>query len=128
MRTAFCGLVGLALLATMGCQKLNYEKTISIDIGEVQSILIDAPKRDQKVSVAISSPDSAVNVCVVLEKDQGAAKKSLLDGKKPAEALANKDKVKDDTLEASIPGGSDFAVLLSGAAKSTQVKVKITGR
>jgi hypothetical protein len=121
-------LLAASLLAVPGCgQKLYHENTVQLGAGEVQLILIDAPKREQRVSLTVSSGGSPVDVYVVAEKDKEAAKEAVLDGKKPSASLAGKVKVQDATLEATIPANTAFAILLGGASKSSTVKVKVTG-
>lgn len=121
--------LAILFLALPGCgQKLDYESTLELNAGEVQSLAVDAPRREQKVSVTVTSSASPIDVYVVLEKDKEAAKQALLDGKQPAESLARKVKTQDATLEATIPANTKFTILLGGASKSSQAKVKVTGR
>lgn len=122
-------LLASIVLALPGCgQKLYHETTVQLSAGEVQLLLIDAPRRDQKISVTVTSSGSPIDVYVVLAKDKEAGKEALLNGKKPTESLAGKVKTQDATLEANIPANTEFAVLLGGASKSSQVKMKVTGR
>jgi hypothetical protein len=128
-RNLRCGLLVALLLAGAGCgQKLDYDSTVQLDAGQVQSMMIDAPKREQRVSVTVTSSSSPIDVYVVLDKDKEAGKQALLDGKKPAAALASQAETQDATLEATMPANSAFAILLGGASKTSQVKVKVTGR
>jgi hypothetical protein len=122
--------MALVLVLSAGCQKLNYDRSVSLASSEVQSILIDAPKRDQKVTVAIASPGVPINAYLVLEQNKDAVQEKLLNQKKPdaGKILASVEKSQDGTLEATVPGGSSFAVVIGGAAKNTQVQVKVTGR
>jgi hypothetical protein len=121
-------LVAALLLALSGCTRLSYETTIQLGAGEVQSLSIDPPRREQKVSVTVTSSAAPVDVYVVLEKDKEAAKEALLDHKKPAASLAGNVKTQEATLEATIPANTPFAILVGGASKTSQVKVKATGR
>ena len=126
LRRSFLMIIFLALA---GCgQKLAYETTVQLADGEVQSIAVDAPKTEQKVSVSVVSSGSPVDVYVVLDKDKETGKQALLDRKKPAESLASKVKTQDATLEATVPANTGFAVLLGNASKPSQVKVKVAGR
>jgi hypothetical protein len=128
LRLRGCLLAAL-FLALSGCgQRLNYETTVQLGDGEVQSLSIEPPKTEQKVSVVVTSPASPIDAYIVLDKDKEAAKQALLDRKKPAESLAGKAKTQDATLEATIPANTAFAVLLGGANKSSQVKIKVSGR
>ena len=121
-------LLAAIVLGLPGCGRLYHETTVQLGAGEVQLLLIDAPKRDQKISVTAASSGSPIDVYVVLAKDKEAAKEALLSGKKPAESLAGKVKTPDATVEATIPANSEFAIILGGANKNTQVKLKVTGR
>jgi hypothetical protein len=119
----------LLLLVLSGCgQKLDYQTSVDLDEGQVQSILIDPPKREQNVSITAKSTGSPIDLYVVLDKDKEPAKQALLDRKKPAAALASKTKTQDAALEVTIPANTGFAVLLGGAGKSSHVTVKVTGR
>src|SRR5438552_193693 len=110
----------LLALSVPGCQwPLNYEKTAQMSVGDVQVFPVEAPKRDQKIAVAVSSSNGPVNVYVVLEKDQEAAKRALLDGRKPANSLGDKEKMQEATIEATIPAKNGFVVMLGGVTKDT---------
>jgi hypothetical protein len=132
MRNMLClrrSLLAIVLLALPGCgQKLDYETTVDLDEGQVQSIAIDAPKREQKVSVTVTSSGSPIDVYVALDKDKEAGKQALLDRQKPAQSLAHKVKTQEANLEATIPANTGFAILLGGANKNSRVSVKVTGR
>src|SRR5437879_5858568 len=124
-----CSFLAILLLVLPGCgQKLNYETTVELDESQVRSIMIDPPKREQKVSVTVTSSGSPIDVYVVLDKDKEAGKQALLDRRKPAGSLAGKVKLQEATLEATIPVGTGFAILVGWAGKNSQVKVKVTGR
>jgi len=112
-----------------GCgQKLDYETSLQLGEGEVQALSIDAPTRAQKVSVRATSSGSPIDFYVVLEKDKEAGKQALLDRKKPPQAVVGIAKTQEATLEAMVPVKTGFVILLGGASKSSQVKVKVTGR
>lgn len=117
--------VGVALLVA-GCQRVNVEKTINLTAGAVEVSIIDAPRSQQKVKVSITSADP-IDVDVVLEANKAAVMETLLSGKRPAadKVLASKEKVKSDALSATIPAGKEYAILFSGAAKTTEVKVNV---
>jgi hypothetical protein len=99
-----------------------------LEAGDVHLVLVDPPRREQQVRVTVTSSGSPVTVYIVLNKDKEAAKQALLDGKNPVGALDGKAKTQDATLEATIPANSGFAILLGGASKSSQVRVKVAGR
>ncbi len=123
-----CSLWAISLLLLSGCgQKLDYETSLDLDEGQVQSISVDPPKREQKVSVTATSSSSPIDVYVVLDKDKEAGKQALLDRRKVAAALASQTKTQSATLEVTIPANTGFAILAGGAGKSSHVTVKVRG-
>jgi hypothetical protein len=119
--------VGLASLVMAGCQRINQERTIHLESGDVQAIIVDPPSNEQKIMVKITS-GSPIDAYVVLERDLQTAKQALLDSRSVKTALASKQKDQNPTLEATIPSRNGFAILLAGARKSTEAKVKITSQ
>lgn len=107
-----------SLLLFAGCQKLSDERTMQLEPGDEKELTIDAPKNDQKVTVSVSSPGTPVSVYMALQKDAKAGK-----------PLASKEKVENDSIEATIPGGNAFVVTLTNQGrKPASVKVKISGK
>ena len=121
-------LLGLALLVPVGCQKVDYQHTISMEAGDIKSTTITAPQREQHVRVAVDSSASPVDVYIVLEKDRQQAIEALNKDKPLAQALASKKRVRNDTLEATIPAKNEYAVVLTGAGGPTAVQLHITAR
>jgi len=128
----FPWLVAALTPATAGCQRpLNYEKTLKMEPGDVHSFPVDAPQREQKVRVEVDAPGT-LNVYVVRESDEEAARHALLALKKPTSTLAKVEPAEPSTtpivLETTIPAKTGFVVILSGIKKAAEVRVKITGR
>jgi hypothetical protein len=111
-----------------GCQKLDDERTFEVGPGKIRSMLIDPPTKEQKVTVTISSSISPVTVYVVPAKEQEAAERAMESGKQPNQSFAGKEKSQEATLEATIPANTGYAIIVGGAIKDSQVKVKVTGR
>lgn len=111
-----------------GCgQRISVEKTVGLDVGEVQApIVLDGPKSDQKIRVDFVSTDATLTARIVIGKDEKAIA-AALQNPMPAglDIKAEAKNVKDGTLEATIPSGKDYGVYLSGAAKKTSVVVKL---
>src|SRR5437870_83616 len=136
IRCAACWLVGVLFVA--GCQRpLNYEKTFRMEPGDVQAFPVDAPQREQKVRVEVTTSGVLLNVYVVRAQDEEAARQALLSDRKPTSSLAKTEITpgqKPSTssvasgLDATIPAKTGFTVLLNGATKSCDVTLKITGR
>jgi hypothetical protein len=115
-------------LSVVGCSKLHEERTVQVAPGEERTLVIDAPKRDQKVQVDFSSPGVAVNVYVLLEKDDQAARKAIDAGTTSDKMLASQLKAEQGSLQATIPGGNNFLVVVVAAStKTANVTVKING-
>jgi hypothetical protein len=120
-------------LLTAGCQKVDQEKTVSIGPGDVVApMIVDAPRSEQKIVVTVVGPPGVpVRVHVVREKDRAGLEEKLKTSKKleSSEFLAaSPGAAEDTTLEATIPAGTEYAVVLSGAAKSGEVKVKLKSK
>ena len=120
-----CCFLGFSLLVA-GCQKaIKLDKTTTLAVGAVEaSVILSAPGSELKIRVSITSADP-VDVDVVLETNREAVMETLLVGKRPAAdmVVASMLKAKTDTVSATIPAGVQYAVLLSGATKSTDVKL-----
>jgi hypothetical protein len=120
----------LAALLVSGCQRSIYDGTVQLNRLEVKDLTVDAPAREQKVAVEFSSPGVPIDICVALTKDQQAVKQKLMAGLPGTNtpALAAKQQAESGTLEATIPAGQEYVVMLSGAGKKAEVKVKINGK
>jgi hypothetical protein len=117
----------LLAVTLVGCQRIDYRRTIDVDAGDVQAIVIDPPRSEQKVTVTATSSSCPVSVYLVLERDQSQARQTMMDYKAPTGALAGQEKTQDATLEATIPAKNGFAVLIGGATRSTQVNLHVKG-
>ena len=119
----------LALLVCGGCQKpLNEQKTLTMGPGDVRKIEIDAPRREQAVTVTFTSSATEVSVYLVTAQDGDKGLEALTNYKPLSATLAEKKKAKTGTLEATIPAKTGFAILLAGATRDTSVDLKITSK
>ena len=118
--------LGLCVLGVAGCQKVKIDKTIPLSAGSVESIIIDAPRGEQKIRVSVTSAEP-VDVDVVLGTNKAVVMDTLASGKRPAadKIVASKSKTKTDSFSATIPAGKEYAILLSGAAKTTEVTLSV---
>lgn len=127
MRTKISVLVAVLSLASLGCQRpLNEERSITIEAQGFHSIMIDAPRREQRISISCTAA-SPIDVFVVTESNREQLEKQLLRGQAvTAPVLAKSERQKDGSLEATIPGGTAFAVVLSNTGgKAVQVQARI---
>jgi hypothetical protein len=122
----FCACLTLSLA---GCNSsLNYEKTMSLGPGEVNSFSPDPPRREQKVTITFKSTETPVDVYVAIGNDVEAVASALTKYKTPQNVLASKLKARDGSLEVTIPAKTRFGAIVGGATKDTSVEVKITGK
>jgi hypothetical protein len=122
-----CGLLlGLLVVTATGCQRVNHEKTYTLEPGEMKSILFDAPRWEQKVTVQVSSPGTPVSVYLVPAADDEAARRAASRG--GSAVLAGKEKAEDISLEAAVPAKTAYAVVLEAHAKKAEAKLRVSGR
>jgi hypothetical protein len=106
---------------------LNYSnKKVKVNVGRTERIYFDAPLV-AKGTIVIKSPDVAVNVYIVLEKDVEAALKVIEDGKEPKDVMVSTKATKDKTFEFA-PGKKPFALILVSTGKEATVSVTATGK
>ncbi len=118
----------LAVLGLAGCQPIKVEKTISIFGGGVEALIFDAPRYQQKLNVQVNSPGAPVSVYLVLESDMDQARQEMERGKTPPSSLAGKGGAEEITLEATVPSGKAYALLIRADKMKAEAKVKLTGR
>jgi hypothetical protein len=120
----------LALCVLAGCRsKVDFEKSFTLGLGDVQWFEVDGPKMQQKIAVSVTA-DGPVNVHVAIAANQKAIEETLRADKLPdaTKLLAFKEKAQTETIEATVPANANFVVFVSGAKKKTDVKVKITSK
>jgi hypothetical protein len=123
--SAVFGLLVVTLAVTVGCQRLNVKRSIHVNPGDVQDMIIDGPRSQQKINVGIAST-APIDVYIILSAEEQAVKSKLLAGQKPDESkvLDKALKVDNATLQATIPAKSEFRILLTGAKKAADVEVE----
>jgi hypothetical protein len=124
------GLVWLAaFLPAAGCQPLNDKRDVKLNPHEARSVLFSAPRYDQKVTVEAHSPGNPVSVYLVKSSEQEKTELMLTNGQTPKDALASQTKAESVSFTATVPAGTEFAVVLYNHGKGeTTVKLKVTGR
>jgi hypothetical protein len=125
----------LPLLFAVGCFSrggFSHETSYSLEAVQARSTTVDAPARDQKVTVKVTS-DVGVNVYVAATRDLPPTiddvNNMLNSNKKPQKLLASAEKVQDQTLELTVPAKTEFQVIVYNPTnKSASVKVKVDGK
>jgi hypothetical protein len=120
----------LAALLLAGCQRAIYDKAIPLDLGGVHEVEVSAPSGEQKAVVEFNSPGVPVDVWVTLAENKQPVKNKVQVRMRPndSEVLGGKEKSESGTFEVTVPAGKEYFVVLGGAKKKTEVKVKITGK
>ncbi len=117
--------LGLVLLLA-GCQgKLDIAKTYTMEPGDSQFLLVEAPAGEQKINVAVKSGGVPLNVYVVPGTTSAQAQQAVQENKR---VLASKTKAADPTLDATVPAKQAYVIMLDGAEKPAKIEVKITSR
>jgi hypothetical protein len=122
------GWLALALLLAAGCQRLNDERTVTVEGTGWNTLDSDPPRYEQKVTVTVSSPEAPLDVYLVKAADKEAMQEALDKDKDKPVALAKQEKAKETTLEATVPAKTGFTIFLVGTTgKTVQAKVKVVG-
>jgi hypothetical protein len=122
------GICALALpISACNRTVLNYEKALEIGPGGQNTITIEPAPREQKIKVDFTAAPNPVSVFVCLEKDQKAVEHDIETRKEPvANVLARADKADKGILDVTVPADNRMIVLVTRAAKTTKVTLKIT--
>ena len=122
-------LVLAALVALGGCHKFTHTATVEMRSSGIHVMHITAPTSDQKVKVEVSSPGVPVSVWIVLESDFEEVEKRLRDSKEVdrSKILASQEQQEEPVVETKIPKNQEYAVIVWGPPKRTEVQIKITG-
>jgi hypothetical protein len=124
--TLLLGFFAAALLAMPGCQQVNVEKALTLEPGDIlQPAIVDGPRSLQKIRVEVTATEP-IDVDLALESDATDVVNGLRASKRPqGKVLATKQGVKSDSVEATIPAGKSYTVIVSGAKKKSEVKLKV---
>lgn len=119
------------LLSQIGCQKLDYKKTFTVDGGSVHSINIDPPTRDQNVTVAAKAEGGTIDVYLVLESDMDSVQRSLENGTKVDESKVVKSQKNsnDVSFEGKVPAKKGYGILITTAeGKKAEVTLNVKAK
>lgn len=132
MRRFLFPAVALALLTLLGCQRLNYEQTYSLDEGVAyQTAKFDAPRGDQRLTVTATSTKEPVNVFIVLAEDENEGIRAVSRRTNPKKVLGGQENAKEISFDATIPAKKEFILFVctaKGARRITDVKISVKGR
>lgn len=121
-------ITSLALMAT-GCNRaLHFENTISMGPGDVKEFSVDAPRNEQKVTIAFTSSKVPVNVYVTLANNLETASKAIQNYKTPEGILGKQENAKEGSIDVVIPAKKEFGIIVAGAKNDTTVQFKMNGK
>ena len=117
---------GLLISILLGCEaRLQDQRTITLEIGEIQTILISAVDHEQTLKVIASSPDAIINVHIYLQENEQDIERSITLGKQPENVLAQSITVEQIDLEAIVPANKE-AVVRFYSAERQRANVEVT--
>ena len=118
----------LVVCLVAGCGKLDVKRDTDVEALGFKAYTIDPAKKEQKVTVTVSSPGVPVNVYLVLEKDRAEVEKALEEHQRPKNVLGSQEKTEQATVEGTVPGGVAASVLLyNPSTKTAHVATQIKG-
>jgi len=102
-----CSLIPILL----GCEdRLQDQRSLTLEIGEIQSIQIPTVDREQTLKVVASSPGAPIDVHVYLQEHEEDIERSITFGKQPDNVLAQSDAAEQVELEATVPANKEAVV------------------
>ena len=102
---------GLLITILQGCAaRLQDQRTLTLEKGEIQTILIPAVDREQTLKVITSSPDAPIDVHIYLQEHEQDIERSITLGKQPENVLAQCTAAEQIDLEAIIPVNKEAVV------------------
>src|SRR5437773_15843 len=119
----------LAFLAGVGCQRVRYENTYTLNPHDSQELTLDAPAYSQRVTVTIVPTSGPVSAYLVKSADLLAVKAKLDAEKEPDASLllgsrVSKDRAEEYTFEATVPAKTEYTLIVKAGKATTDVKVK----
>lgn len=113
------------LISVVGCQKVNVEKKYTLSPGDVKTLIVDGPAREQAVTVDFTST-GPVDVYVAVEKDVNDANDKVA---APKTSLGSEKGKEKGTVKATIPAKAAYGVVLVNAKKKdTEVTLTLKGQ
>ena len=104
-------LAGLLITILLGCEaRLQDQRTLTLEIGEIQAIPISTVDHEQTLKVIASSPDAPIDVHIYLQEHEQDIERSITLGKQPENVLAQTSAAEQIDLEAIIPANKEAVV------------------
>ncbi len=116
-------------LRATGGWGMRYEKDFALEMRAIQEVIVDGPKKDQRLTLTVISKKAPVDVYLVHEKDVEEAARSLRLGRPVAEFIAALRGVEGEaSLTVTIKAKAQFAVVVGNSPRAASVSLKLTGK
>jgi hypothetical protein len=129
MRRALLCFPLTCLILASGCQKINFDQTLTIGKGDhYAEVEFKAPSSDRTVRVTAEC-DTPVTVYAVLMDYKADAVSALLRKKSLLQKLGGEENTKEASFEAEVPAGKGFVILVVPVKKpEKEIEVKLTAK
>ena len=108
----------LAILICAGCAPRLYDdREVTLEVGDIRTIVVDPVSRVQNVHVAASSPGAPVSVHVYLPEHEKAVERNITLGVPPEKVLAFEENSEKITLDVVVPANKKAIVRLQSAGR-----------
>jgi hypothetical protein len=127
------GFLGTLLLLTAGCgQRVTIEKDVTLPPGEERYYFVDAPRKQQTVTVTTKSGGVPIDLWVIHAATEAEAHSIVIkQSGKTKGVLANRLEKADPELEVTVPADTPYVVVVANpphGKKEASVAVKIEGK
>ncbi|MEQ8210251.1 MAG: hypothetical protein RH917_10510 [Lacipirellulaceae bacterium] len=123
----FCLLVALLPFA-LGCgPSLSDKRTVTLEVGEIVAITVDAVGKERTIKVAATSTGGSIDLHVYLKADEQAIERMITLGKPPENLLGVEEAAEVIAFDVKVPADKEAVVRLQSASRETaEVSVEIT--
>lgn len=127
------GFLGVLLLLTAGCgQRVTIEKDVTLPPGEERYYFVDAPRKQQTVTVTTKSGGVPIDLWVIHAATEDEARSIVIkQSGKTKGVIANRLEKADPELEVQVPADTPYVVVVANPPhgnKEASVAVKIEGK
>jgi hypothetical protein len=120
--------LGVVVICCCGCgPRVLDERDVSLELGDIQSIMIGPFKNELTVTVSASSPGAPISVYVFASDQQEHVDYAITYSKEPHDTWAGVASTEDATLTAVVPADTEAVVRLQTIGRNpAQVHLKIS--
>jgi hypothetical protein len=120
--------LGIVLIWCCGCgPRIVDERDVSLEVGDIKSILFGPFKNELTATVSVSSPGAPISAYVFASDQQEHVDYAITYSKEPQNTWAGVASTEDVTLTAVVPAGQEAVVRLQTVdRKAAQVHLNIS--